>query len=508
MPRLLQALRPGHPLVSALTRSVRQTSSTYWYATLRSFASSVNFVRSKIGKHFLPSPWFSSDVTQRETRIALALCALPTLGLPRFAEAQNSLPLCGRSTAYDVNDAGRIVGTAEVPREGRFAVMWVGDSVIRLGSLGGEVINGEYGVARAVDEQGRVVGTTIGADRQEHGFLWKAGEMTELAPLRHAVGVDGEGRILGNRNPTQGSTEALLWIEGGVTGLGTLGVDQFVEGRRMNVLGQAVGVAGVFGPGMERLIHAFLWEDGRMRDLTPDALHHTGAMDIGDSGHVVGGLLLREIESHAFIWKDGTLRDLGTFGGRSAAAVAVDDRGRFVVNVAVREGEPPREGRALLVDGDRVIDLGKLRQDDRETVAHAMNNRGIVVGQSGEYAFAWQDGTMRKLPSPVACQEPELGPTAGTPVVPKAPGDVDGDGVGDEDDLCPHTPEDAVADPYGCPMDTDEDGVMDGLDRCPDTVRGAIVDRDGCARQSGEPGRPQSRGSRGAFDLPLTYQAV
>ena len=428
-------------------------------------------------------------VTQRATRITLALCALPTLGLAGFAEAQDNLLLCSRSAAHDVNDVGLIVGTVEVPREGRYAVAWVGDSVIRLGSLDGGVMNGEHGVARAVDEQGRVVGTTIGADRQEHGFLWEAGEMRDLAPLRHAVGVDGEGRILGNRNPTQGTTDALLWIDGEITSLGTLGVDQFVEGRRMNVHGQAVGVAGVFGPGMERLIHAFLWEDGRMRDLTPDALHNTVAMDIGDSGHVVGGLLLREIESHAFIWKDGTLRDMGTFGGRSAAAVAVDDRGRFVVNAAGREGEPPREGRALLVDGDRVIDLGKLRQDDRETVAHAMNNRGIVVGESGERAFAWQDGTMWKLPSPVACREPELGPATGTPVVPKAPGDVDGDGVGDEDDLCPHTPEDAVPDPYGCPMDTDDDGVMDGLDLCPDTARGAIVARDGCARQNGSPRR-------------------
>jgi OmpA-OmpF porin, OOP family len=66
---------------------------------------------------------------------------------------------------------------------------------------------------------------------------------------------------------------------------------------------------------------------------------------------------------------------------------------------------------------------------------------------------------------------------------------VDGDGVGDEDDLCPHTPEAAVPDPYGCPMDTDDDGVMDGLDLCPDTARGAIVGRDGCARQNGGPGR-------------------
>lgn len=404
----------------------------------------------------------------------------PTARAPADAgrDDRGGLPSCGRSIAYDVNDAGWIVGTVDVPGEGTLPVLWVGDSVIRLGSLSDR----HYGVARAVDELGRVVGTSVGEDRREHGFLWVAGEMTDLAPLRHAVGIDGRGWILGNREPRP--TEALLWIDGEVTGLGSLGAEQFVEARAMNVHGRAVGVAGVFGPGMERLIHAFLWEDGRMRDLTPDAVHNTAAADISDAGHVVGGLWLSETESHAFVWKDGILRDLGTFGGLIAGAVAVDDGGRFVVNVYAPEGHPPREVRALLVDGERVIDLGKLRRDDAKTEAAAMNDRGVIVGHSGERAFAWEDGAMRKLPSPVACREPELGPPTGQPLVPKAPGDVDGDGVGDEDDLCPMTPDAAIPDRHGCPMDGDDDGVMDGLDRCPDTVRGAVVGADGCAAES------------------------
>jgi probable HAF family extracellular repeat protein len=248
----------------------------------------------------------SCDQVTRRGREApslfVLLCALVPLWYADTAAAQDGLPPCGRSIAYDVNDAGWIVGSVDVRGEERLAVAWVGDSILRLGK------GGRSSEALAIDEEGRVVGTSRGDDRKDHGFLW----------------------------------------------------------------------------------------------------------------------------------------------------------------------------RALLVDGDRVIDLGKLREDDRKTEAHAMNDHGVVVGQSGERAFVWEDGTIRKLPSPVACQEPDPGPPRGRPIVPKAPGDVDGDGVGDKDDLCPHTPEGATPDRHGCPMDTDDDGVMDGLDQCPDTARGASVNRHGC----------------------------
>jgi probable HAF family extracellular repeat protein len=413
----------------------------------------------------------------------ILLCALMPLWCFQTAAARaladthaDTLPRCGRSIAYDVNDAGWIVGSAEVSGEERLAVAWMGDSILRLGTLGGRSSE-----ALAVDEEGRIVGTSRGEDHKDHGFLWEGGRMRDLAPIERGVGIDGPGRILGNRSsPAPAVQQAFLWVDGEVSSLGSLGVDEFVVADAMNAGGQAVGSAGVFGPNMERRIHPFLWEDGRMRDLTPDAVGYNGAGDISDAGHVVGALMRSDAEAHAFIWKDGRLQDLGTFGGRSASAVAVDDRGRFVVNVVVREGDPPREGRALLVDGDRVIDLGKLRDDDRKTEAHAMNNQGTVVGESGERAFVWEDGTMRKLPSPVSCREPDLGPPTGAPIEAKAPGDVDGDGVGDENDLCPLTPEGAIPDRFGCPMDSDNDGRMDGLDRCPDTARGAIVDRFGC----------------------------
>ncbi|MCQ2105036.1 MAG: thrombospondin type 3 repeat-containing protein [Fibrobacter sp.] len=58
--------------------------------------------------------------------------------------------------------------------------------------------------------------------------------------------------------------------------------------------------------------------------------------------------------------------------------------------------------------------------------------------------------------------------------------DSDKDGVKDELDKCPHTPEVATVDSVGCPIDSDGDGLIDGLDKCPKTPKGAEIDTTGC----------------------------
>jgi OOP family OmpA-OmpF porin len=68
--------------------------------------------------------------------------------------------------------------------------------------------------------------------------------------------------------------------------------------------------------------------------------------------------------------------------------------------------------------------------------------------------------------------------------------DSDADGVKDDIDVCPETPQGVRVDEFGCPVDTDKDGVPDYLDRCPDTRASIIVDKDGCPLDSDEDGVP------------------
>jgi len=74
-----------------------------------------------------------------------------------------------------------------------------------------------------------------------------------------------------------------------------------------------------------------------------------------------------------------------------------------------------------------------------------------------------------------------LGKKAEPAPVPK---DSDGDGVYDDADQCPGTPQGVAVDSKGCPLDSDGDGVYDYKDKCPGTPSGVVVDTDGCPRDS------------------------
>ncbi len=62
--------------------------------------------------------------------------------------------------------------------------------------------------------------------------------------------------------------------------------------------------------------------------------------------------------------------------------------------------------------------------------------------------------------------------------------DTDGDGIQDNRDRCPDTPQGAQVDGRGCPSDDDNDGVPNGVDRCPGTAAGVTVDARGCLQDS------------------------
>lgn len=64
------------------------------------------------------------------------------------------------------------------------------------------------------------------------------------------------------------------------------------------------------------------------------------------------------------------------------------------------------------------------------------------------------------------------------------PVDEDGDGVADENDLCPNTPLGGLVNSDGCAesqLDDDGDGVMNDADQCSNTPTGAVVNSVGCA---------------------------
>ena len=321
---------------------------------------------------------------------------------------------------------------------GSVQARWV---VRDLGTLGGTRSD-----AVEINERGQVVGGSLTGGGKWHAFLWQRGRMTDLGALpggtESSVGVLNErGQVVGS-SATRGKAwpHAFLWESGTLIDLGTLGHRQpggrggsaRSVGAAINERGQVVGYSDVGGN-----VHAFLWENGRMRDLGTLGGGRSWARAINDRGQIVGagrkrgaaygfvwqggkmmgsdavrdarainnrGQILCGGETHAFLWESGWMRDLGTLGGYRSSALAINERGQIVGTSGTAGGE----GHAFLWerglwDRGKMIDLGTLA-GGRESEARAINDKGQVVGWSystadgrEQRAFLWENGKMTTL---------------------------------------------------------------------------------------------------------------
>src|SRR5207249_176460 len=157
---------------------------------------------------------------------------------------------------------------------------------------------------------------------------------------------------------------------------------------------------------MRALGHAFLWDNGWMRDLgTLPGYDYSMALGINNAGRVVGYSFTATTQSlptpsRACLWDNGTMSDLGTLPeANDSEAFGLNDRGAVVGD----SGNDSLDGHGVLWQAGNVTDLGDLGRPG--TSAHAINDAGQVVGgshnfESHVHAFLWEVGTFSvRLPS-------------------------------------------------------------------------------------------------------------
>jgi probable HAF family extracellular repeat protein len=214
------------------------------------------------------------------------------------------------SSAFDINDAGEIVGVANTD-SAMVPFIWnarVGLSRIPL--LPGD----SCGQAVAINKHGDVAGYSSG-DTGMRAFLWRRNaamlNLGILAGGTHSIArdVNDSDEVAGTSGSSSGD-RAVLWTKSGnVLDLGTLAGDWASEAAAINNKGEVVG----YSKG-HRGMRAFVWSrNGGMQELgnLPGG-NSSRAMDINDRGEVVGSSSAYSGE-HAFIWtKQAGIKDLNS----------------------------------------------------------------------------------------------------------------------------------------------------------------------------------------------------
>jgi len=202
--------------------------------------------------------------------------------------------------------------------------------LVDLGTLPGDtdVFAGD------INDAGRVVGSAE-ATLVPRAFVWQQGVMQEIAAVNGidpttANGLNNPGQIVGAAFVSASSQTHAFFLDGSVMiDLKTLG-GNFSDARDLNDTGYVVGWSYV-DPNPTSPRRAFIWRDansnglsdaGEMKDLgTLSGDAHSEAFDINATGYVVGASYTAAGVSRAAIWHDdnndgdsdpGEMKDLNT----------------------------------------------------------------------------------------------------------------------------------------------------------------------------------------------------
>jgi probable HAF family extracellular repeat protein len=178
--------------------------------------------------------------------------------------------------------------------------LWHDGKMIDLGTLGGT-----SGTANWLTDRGDVIGTSnLKGDQTHHAFVWRGGKMIDLGTLggsnSEAFFANEAGDIVGRADFSSNGTDhhAFLSHGGKMIDLGTVDGDPSSTAYSINARDQVVGDSSGG--------HAWLWENGSIRDLNSlispaSTLSMEAAAFINDRGEIYGTAVLPNGSQHVVV---------------------------------------------------------------------------------------------------------------------------------------------------------------------------------------------------------------
>jgi probable HAF family extracellular repeat protein len=273
-------------------------------------------------------------------------------------------------------------------------------TITDLGTLPGDA----YSVARAINAAAQIAGAA-GADNSPTSsvFIYTNGSLTQLGtlggPSGIGNGINASGRVAGYSQNASGAYRAFLSSGDTLTDIGDLGGGSAVA-YAINDLGQVVGSAVT----SNHSNHPFLYSNGQMIDLgtlgSPDGNSWwNSAQGVNNSGVVTGTSYDAQGNFFGFIWKNGTMKKMGTLGGPWSQAYAINNKGQVTGLAYTADGN----ARAFITNakGTKMKDLGTFAGSSSAVWGYAVNDAGVVVGQSTYqetyHGFVYSQGKIKDL---------------------------------------------------------------------------------------------------------------
>ena len=259
-----------------------------------------------------------------------------------------------------INKAGVVVGYYPGGAGLQRAFLNRGRGLVDLGALTGAESN-----AVAINDRGEVLGNWRTAGGQWRGFVYSCGRARDIGaiPGRRTIYVDinnaGTTIVRGQLVEFGDELSYLRTRAGRLTNLGFLGVDAYPDDPRVNV-----------------------------------------ARALNNRNQVTGGsgpLTFPEQPYLAYVWSQGRLRNLGDLGSVPNIGNDINDHGQVTGTASLATGIFNQV--AFLYSNGRMVSLDtRPATEEKFSNGYGINNRGHVVGSSSHLSgFVWRGRRMESL---------------------------------------------------------------------------------------------------------------